>query len=173
MKTQAMDKAKTAVGDSLYPFKSTLGQGYPTDRQFEVVHNIQGVGVGVKARVAFDSRVCIAKISGYALSERRLHTLQLSSRIHLYDCWFSGLLSHSCKPNVFLDLHYLEVWTLHEIQADTLLTVDYAMTEDVLFRQFACQCGELNCRGWITGRDEPLNAEGQAFMAQWCDRKRS
>jgi hypothetical protein len=138
-----------------------------------VVHNIQGVGVGVKARVAFDSRVCIAKISGYALSERRLHTLQLSSRIHLYDCWFSGLLSHSCKPNVFLDLHYLEVWTLHEIQADTLLTVDYAMTEDVLFRQFACQCGELNCRGWITGRDEPLNAEGQAFMAQWCDRKRS
>ncbi|BDB17494.1 hypothetical protein cym2001_08590 [Pseudomonas sp. CYM-20-01] len=173
MKTQAMDKAKTAASDCLYPFKSKLGKGYPTRKQFEVVHNIAGVGVGIKASMAFDSRVCIAKISGYALSERCLHTLQLSSRIHLYDCWFSGLLSHSCKPNVFLDLHYLEVWTLHEIMAGTLLTMDYASTEDVLFQQFACQCGELNCRGWITGRDEPLNAEGQAFMAQWRDRKRS
>lgn len=173
MKTQAMDQAKTAVSECLYPFKSKLGKGYPSSEHFEVVQSSDGVGPGIKARRAFDSRVCIAKISGYALSERRLHTLQLSSRIHLYDCWFSGLFSHSCTPNVFLDLHYLEVWTLQEIPAGTLLTMDYASTEDVLFRQFACRCGELNCRGWITGRDEPLNAEGQAFMAQWRDRKRS
>jgi len=58
------------------------------------------------------------------------------------------------------------------IAAGAWLTLDYASTEDVLFRQFACQCGELNCRGWITGSQEPLNAEGQAFMAQWRMRKR-
>ncbi|WP_460131675.1 SET domain-containing protein [Pseudomonas sp. S1_E04] len=172
MKTQAMDKAKTAVGGCLYPFISQLGKGYPSTTHFEVVQATQGMGNGIKARIAFDSRTCIAKVSGYALSERRLHTLQLSSRIHLYDCWFCGLLLHSCKPNVFLDLHYLEAWTLREISAGELLTMDYASTEEVLFRQFACQCGELNCRGWITGNQEPLNAEGQAFMAQWRDRKR-
>ncbi|MBC3239331.1 SET domain-containing protein-lysine N-methyltransferase [Pseudomonas lurida] len=173
MKTQAMDKAKTAVSECLYPFKSKLGQGgYPSSEQFEVVRDTSGMGARIKTRVAFDSRICIARISGYALSERRLHTLQLSPRIHLYDCWFSGLFSHSCEPNVFLDLHYLEVWALHEIRAGTLLTMDVATTEDVLSRQFACQCGELSCRGWITGHDEPLNAEGQAFMAQWRERKR-
>jgi hypothetical protein len=172
MKTQAMDKAKNVVSDCLYPFMPQLGQGYPSSAQFEVVQHGDGMGVAIKARVAFDSRVCIAKISGYALSEQRQHTLQLSSRIHLYDRWFSGLFSHSCKPKVFLDTHYLEVWTLHEIFAGDLLTMDYASTEDVLFRQFACQCGELNCRGWITGRNEPLSAEGQAFMAQWRERKR-
>ena len=172
MKTQAKDKAETAVSDCLYPFKPTLGKGYPSSEKFEVVLNIEGVGVGIRARTAFDSRVCIAKVSGYALSERRLHTLQLSSRTHLYDCWFSGLFSHSCKPNVFLDLHYLEVWALRDIRPGELLSMDYAMTEDVLFRQFACQCGELNCRGWITGHDELLNAEGQAFMTRWRDRKR-
>ncbi|MGY2375294.1 SET domain-containing protein-lysine N-methyltransferase [Pseudomonas sp. SDO524_S393] len=172
MKTQAMDKAKTAVSDWLYPFTPQPEKGYPSTTHFEVIAALDGTGAGIKARVAFDSRVCIAKISGYAVSERRRHTLQLSSRIHLYDAWFCGLLSHSCTPNVFLDLQYLEVWTLHEIRAGSLLTIDYAHSEDSLWRQFACDCGELNCRGWITGRDEPLNAEGQAFMAQWRDRKR-
>ncbi|MCK6186118.1 MULTISPECIES: SET domain-containing protein-lysine N-methyltransferase [unclassified Pseudomonas] len=170
MKTQAMDKAKNAVSECLYPFQ--LGSGYPTTQQFALVQTPDGKGAGIQARVAFDSRVRIAKVSGYALSERRLHTLQLSSRIHLYDCWFSGMFLHSCTPNVFLDLHYLEVWTLREICVGDLLTMDYANTEDVLFRQFACQCGELNCRGWITGSQEPLNAEGQAFIAQWRLRKR-
>jgi len=32
--------------------------------------------------------------------------------------------------------------------------MDYAETEDVLFRQFACCCGSEKCRVWITGRKE-------------------
>lgn len=112
-----------------------------------MVQDATGPGASIKACVAFDSRTRIARVSGYALSERRLHTLQLSSRIHLYDPWFSGLLSHSCNPNVFFDATYLEVWTVQAIAAGDLLTTDYANTEDTLFRQFACQCGELNCRG--------------------------
>ncbi len=169
MKTQAMDKAKTAVSECLYPFKSQLGTGYPTSRQFEVVHGEKSTGAGIKARVAFDGRVCIAKISGYALSERRRYTLQLSSRIHLYDSWFSGRLSHSCQPNVFLDLQYLELWTLHRIAAGDWLTVDHASVEEQLFRQFECTCGAPNCRRWITGSNEHLNAEGLAFMAKGCN----
>jgi hypothetical protein len=32
--------------------------------------------------------------------------------------------------------------------------MDYAETEDVLFKQFPCSCAAPNCRGWITGRRE-------------------
>lgn len=125
MKTQAMDKAKTVTPACLYPFKSlTVEQGYPSTRHFQVSDN------GVKARVPFDSRVRIARVSGWAVGERRLHTLQLSSRIHLYDCWFCGLLKHSCNPNVFFDSTYLELWTLRPIAPGDPLTMDYASTEE-------------------------------------------
>lgn len=173
MKTQAMDKARTAASECLYPFKTLrIEQGYPSSEQFKVVRTANDAGGGIRARTALDGRTRIAIVSGYAVGERRLHTLQLSPRIHLYDCWFCGLLQHSCNPNVFFDTTYLELWTVQPIAAGAWLTLDYASTEDVLFRQFACQCGELNCRGWITGSQEPLNAEGQAFMAQWRMRKR-
>lgn len=173
MKTQAMDKAETVASDCLYPFKTLLVEhGYPSAKHFQAVQNANGTGAGIKARIAFDGRVRIAKVSGYAVSEPRLHTLQLSPRIHLHDCWFCGLLLHSCNPNVFFDTTYLELWTVQAVPAGALLTMDYASTEHALFRQFACQCGELNCRGWITGSQEPLNAEGQAFMSRWRERKR-
>ena len=172
MKTRAMDKAKAAVIDCLYPFKTLrVDQGYPSTEQFQIVHDAEGIA-GIIARVGFDSRVRIARVSGYAVSEQRPHTLQLSPRIHLYDAWFCGLLQHSCSPNVFLDATYLELWSVQPIPAGTALTVDYATTEDALSRQFACHCGELNCLGWITGSKEPLNAEGQAFMAWWREHKR-
>lgn len=171
MKAQAMDKAP-AASDCLYPFAALLCEhGYPSTRQFQVVRTRNGRGMGIKTRVAFDSRIRIAKISGHALGERRLHTLQVSARIHLYDPWFSGLLLHSCNPNVFLDISELELWSVQAIPARTLLTMDYASTEDVLFQQFPCPCGAGNCRGWITGTKEPLNAEGQLFMEQWRKRK--
>ena len=168
MNAQAKDKAKKATSNYLYPFKLLLGEGYPSTEHFEVMQMANGMQTGIRTRVAFDSRVCIAKISGYALSERRVHTLRLSPRIHLYDCWFTGLVMHSCNPNVFLDLHYLEAWTVRDIKAGEQLTMDYATTEDVLFRQFACQCGERNCRGWITGSEEAPNVEG----SQWYERNR-
>ena len=173
MKTQAMDKAKSAVSECLYPFKMLLAeQGYPSSEHFQMIPGTADMAAGGQARKDFDTRVRIAKVSGYAVSERRAHTLQLSTRIHLYDCWFCGLLRHSCNPNVFLDTTYLELWSVQPIAAGTALTLDYASTEDELFRQFACQCGELNCRGWITGSKEPLNAEGQTFMTLWRERKR-
>jgi hypothetical protein len=37
--------------------------------------------------------------------------------------------------------------------------MDYAETEDTLFKQFPCSCGSSNCRGWITGRKEMVNGE--------------
>ena len=173
MKTHAMDKAIHTATDYLYPFaKQLVGHQYPSTPQFHVVRAEDGTATGIKTGVSFDCRLCIARVSGYAIGESRRHSLQLSSRIHLYDPWFSGLLAHSCKPNVYVDMAYLELWSIVSLPPGTVLTRDYASTEEVLVRQFACHCGELNCRGWITGAKEPLNAEGQAFMAQWRERKR-
>lgn len=168
MKTQAMDKAVPRANPCLYNFADLLTrQNYPSSQQFEVIYTEDGRGAGIKTKVAFESRTRLCKISGHALVERRLHTLQISPRIHLYDPWFTGLLLHSCDPNVFLDMGYLELWSVQAIAAKTLLTMDYSTTEDVLFQQFACQCGAGNCRGWITGSQEHLNPEGEQFMHIW------
>ena len=167
MKTQAKDKAAGADNDCLYPFATTLAEcGYPSIRQFEVVRDQNGATVGIKSRVAFDSRTLIARVFGYALSERRQHTFQISARIRLYDPWVCGQLQHACDPNVYFDTSYLELWSVTPIAADTWLTIDYATTGDVLPRQFACECASPHCRGWIKGPEEQLSPEGKLFLAQ-------
>ncbi|WP_339533170.1 SET domain-containing protein-lysine N-methyltransferase [Pseudomonas mucidolens] len=172
MNTQRTEPPSTA-SDCLYPFETLqTAQGYPSERHFQVMRTRNGRSTGIKAKVAFDKRMSIAKVSGHVVGERRQHTLQMSSHIYLYDPWFSGLLRHSCDPNVFLDITELELWTTQAIHPGTLLTMDYASTENVLYQQFECHCGADNCRGWITGNKEPLNEEGQRFMEQRRQRKR-
>jgi hypothetical protein len=79
--------------------------------------------------------------------------------VHLYDIHFSGYFLHSCAPNIELDMKNLKVYATRDIMPMEYLLMDYAQTEDVLFRQFPCSCGAENCRGWITGRKELPNAD--------------
>jgi hypothetical protein len=58
-----------------------------------------------------------------------------------------------------------ELVARRDIAAGDLLTVDYAATEDVLYVQFPCRCGALQCRNWITGRADPVNPIGAAYLA--------
>ncbi|MGZ9708161.1 SET domain-containing protein-lysine N-methyltransferase [Pseudomonas sp. GNP013] len=169
MKTRAMDKAIRANSDDdcLYPFTTTLAEyGYPSNRQFEMVYDKAGEIMGVKSRVAFDSRTLIARVFGYALGECRQHTFQISGRIWLYDPWVCGQLHHACHPNTYFDTSYLELWSVMPIAAGTWLTIDHATTGDTLPRQFACTCGAPDCRGWIKGSQEQLSAEGRLFLEQ-------
>jgi hypothetical protein len=92
------------------------------------------------------------------------HTLQITPNLHLYDPHFSGLLLHSCDPLVLLDMNTLEIWALQDIEKGQALTMDYASTEDLLFRQFPCVCGSINCRSWVTGRKEVINDSGQKYL---------
>ncbi len=48
----------------------------------------------------------------------------------------------------------LTVTALQDIEAGSYIYMDYAETEDYLFKQFPCSCGAPNCRRWITGRLE-------------------
>ena len=150
----------------LYDFQPLhLCHGYPTADCFEVVQTTDGRGMGVRTLTSFRRGDMICKISGIVINERRLHTLQITPHSHLYDPYFSGLLLHCCDPNVFLDMSDFELWAIKDIAAGKLLQMDYASTEDILMRQFACRCGAPNCRGWITGSKEEINQEGRRHLA--------
>ena len=73
---------------------------------------------------------------------------------HIYILWDDdpsvwAPQNHSCDPNTGYD--GLNVIALKDIAAGTELTLDYATFLDETMEPFACQCGAVNCRGWIKG----------------------
>jgi len=149
----------------LYPFKGLEGEhNLPTRDKFAKEEVGEGRGLGVRSLTAIPSGDLVACISGIVTHQRGLHTLQINQHAHLLDLDFVGFLTHSCSPNVRVCLSEFKVWALADIGEGDVLTMDYASTEDVLFRQFECCCTSPNCRGWITGRRETLNLAGQDFM---------
>lgn len=138
----------------LYPAEFRLGAGYPTDADCIVHRQDAGKGLGVYARRSFQRGQLICRISGSITHEVMQHSLQISPGMHLYDPFFTGYLLHACDPNCLLDMQRFELWALKDIAPGEAMTMDYASTEDVLFKQFRCLCGSANCRGWITGRRE-------------------
>ncbi|HYC04680.1 MAG TPA: SET domain-containing protein-lysine N-methyltransferase [Azospirillaceae bacterium] len=152
---QSLAPRPSAAGRSLYPDAFMLGEGYPTEEDFVVARQEDGKGLGVYTKRAFPRGYRICLISGVVVHEVMQHTLQISPDSHLYDPYFTGFLLHSCDPNCFLDMARFELWAIKDIAPGEALTMDYASTEDVLFKQFPCLCGAPNCRKWISGRREP------------------
>jgi hypothetical protein len=148
----------------IYPREFCVGDSLPNSELFAIAPVNGVVGKGVRAKVRFPRGTLLARFTGILSGAILQHTLQVSPDLHLHDPYFVGLLSHSCSPNCSLEMARLEVWSLVDIEADSLLTIDYAATEDVLFRQFPCNCGSKECRRWITGRREGPNAEGRAYL---------
>ena len=172
MKSHALHGTLAPTPDGVYPFAELpVRLGFPSRADFEIIDNADGSPAAIAALRDFPriSRICRA--SGHLLPYRCRHTRQLAPGIHVYDPRFCGLLRHSCDPNVFLDMSELWLWALKDIKTGDRLTMDYASTEDKLLRQFACRCGSLDCRNWITGYDEAPNADGQLFLQHW--RRRS
>jgi SET domain-containing protein len=127
---------------------------FPKHSDFAVVYKDALSGRGVISYRSCKQGEIIARMAGYIVHEIRQHTLQITPETHLYDPYFSGFFLHSCSPNISLNMKDLTVTALQAIPANSFLFMDYAETEDVLFRQFPCSCGSPNCRGWITGRKE-------------------
>ncbi len=141
----------------LYPDQFGKDPLFPKHSDFAVVYKDELAGRGVITYRAFKKGEVIARMSGHVVDEIRQHTLQLTQDAHLFDPYFSGFFLHSCSPNISLNMVDLTVTALRDIPANSYLYMDYAETEDVLFKQFPCSCGSSNCRGWITGRREMLN----------------
>ena len=141
----------------MYPSHFGNNALFPRKQDFEVVVKDEMVGLGVISRKAFTKGEVIAALSGEIIHDLRQHSLQIEPDVHLYDIYFSGYFLHSCSPNIELDMKNLLVYAVRDIQPDEYLYMDYAQTEDVLYKQFPCSCGSENCRGWITGRKEQVS----------------
>lgn len=144
--------------------ETTTTAGQP-DASLQVCDTDSEYGLGVRTLVARRKDEVIHHFTGVITPELKQHTLQVSPGLHIAETQIIGFLSHSCEPDCRLDMDRSEVVALRNIRAGDLLTIDYAETEDVLFRQFACHCGAAACRHWITGRLEEPNAEGRAYLA--------
>ncbi len=137
----------------------------PTQPQFVIRNCGDSRENGVFTTQAFERSELIATLSGSLVSHRELHTLQISSDLHLHDPGFVGLFLHSCSPNVSVNMQQLEVHALRDISPGEALSMDYASTEEILYRQFPCLCDAPSCRKWITGSHEPINEEGIRYRA--------
>ncbi|CAA7622094.1 SET domain-containing protein-lysine N-methyltransferase [Magnetospirillum sp. SS-4] len=155
----------------IYPSELSTDDLLPTSSRFAVASVNGAVGKGVRAKIGFERGTLVARFTGILSNRVLQHTLQVSPDTHLHDPYFVGMMTHSCSPNCVLDMHRLEIWSLSDVAPGELLTIDYAVTEDVLFRQFPCHCGSSRCRKWITGRRERINEAGLAYLAGLASRK--
>lgn len=141
---------------NIYPSKYGNNPKFPTTQDFHVVESGEVLGRGVISKKEFQVGEIIAEITGDVISEIKLHTLQITPKEHLYDPYFSGLLLHSCDPNVSVDMLLRTITALKLIKEGDYITMDYTSTEDVLYNEFKCECGSQNCRGWISGKIDAL-----------------
>lgn len=149
---------------SLYPFSIPADTLYPTRDKFEVFEVSAEIGGGVRCLTPIERGAVVARFVGQLVHGVLQHSLQVSKETHIHDPHFVGMLTHSCAPNAMLDMQRLEIIALADIEAGDRLTIDYATTEDRLFRQFPCSCGALNCRGWISGRRERVSDAGRRYL---------
>lgn len=152
----------------IYPAEYNLNpnDGYPLKDDFTVCRRETGKGFGVYSKKDIKRGELVARITGNIVPNISQHTLQITPTTHMYDPYFTGYLLHSCSPNIYLDMTEFEIWALRDIEAGGPLTMDYASTEDILFKQFPCLCDSPDCRIWITGRKEEVNEEGLGYIEQ-------
>lgn len=145
----------------LYPANYGDDPLFPKASDFGVVDKDEASGKGVICYRAFQRGEIIARMNGETINVIRQHTLQIAQDKHLFDPHFSGYFLHACEPNISLDMDKLTVTALQDISANSYLYMDYAETEDYLFKQFPCSCGAPSCRGWIAGKKDmmPIMAE--------------
>lgn len=151
----------------IYPHTLDAKGNYPLKSDFSVNNQEKAKGYGVYTLKDYKRGSLVARFTGEITPEIVQHSLQRTPDSHLYDPYFAGLLLHSCDPNIVLDMQDFTIWAIKDIDAGDALTMDYASTEDYLFRQFKCLCGSENCRHWVTGRREAVNEEGSCWLRQF------
>lgn len=135
--------------DALPPFANE-----PTRERFSIEQLGDTVGEGVVALVPFQPGETIFAFTGFFSNEITQFSLQVQEGLHLHDPYFMGKILHSCDPNASCDMEHRVFIALRPINPGDFITMDYAETEDYLFKSFPCQCGAENCRGIVKGRKE-------------------
>jgi len=139
--------------DALPPFAHE-----PTHDRFDIVRVGDSVGEGVITHVAFEPGDIIFAFTGFFSTEITQFSLQVHEQLHLHDPYFMGKVLHACDPNAYCDMAKRVFIALRHIEPNEFITMDYAQTEDYLFKTFPCACGSANCRGVVTGRKQRMAA---------------
>lgn len=147
----------------MYPETYTYNSHYPKKEDFEIIQDDK-TGFGVITHKSFSRGDLVAAIHGEIIQDIRQHSLQIKPGVHLYDTHFSGYFLHSCAPNVRLDMKRMLVFATRKIKPGDYLLMDYAQTEDVLYRQFPCSCASKRCRGWITGKKQAIDESDPQYQ---------
>ncbi len=148
----------------MYPEHFGNNPLFPSSDDFEVVIKDDQSGMGVITYRSFEKGELVAKMAGKIIHDIRQHSLQIDGKRHLYDVHFSGYFLHSCEPNISLNMKNMTVHAVRDIEAYEFLYMDYAETEEKLFRQFPCSCGSSLCRGWITGYNEAIDEQNPLYQ---------
>ena len=129
----------------------------PSIDHFTLMYLGPKLNLGMVTKKSFAEGEIVAQVCGDLVHEVRQYSIQLSPGYYLDDPYFCGYFLHSCEPNVMFDTTNCRIVALKKIDAYEVLTLDYAATEDVLYKNFECECGTKSCRGFITGRRDNGN----------------
>lgn len=146
--------------------EQTFPEGRSLQSGIELVMADERIGLAIRTTRSHERGSVVEHFKGGVSPHTAQHSLQISPYQHILDLDFVGYLMHGCDPNCVLDMQRLRLLAIKDIVAGSFLTIDYAVTEDELFRQFPCSCGSTNCRGWVTGRSEPVSFEGRKHLAR-------
>jgi hypothetical protein len=133
--------------DTLPPFPNE-----PTTDRFRICRISAAVGEGVITLSRFKPGDTVFSFTGFLTTEITQYSLQIRRGMHLHDPFFMGKVLHSCDPNTSCNMRTRTFTALKPILPGDLITMDYAETEEVLYKPFPCSCGAADCRGFVTGK---------------------
>ena len=138
-------------------------------------------GQGLFARFAIEAGEIVAVNGGYVLPagewtvlERELGAaeIQLSEDLFIAPTQAGereGCMlytNHSCDPNIAIEGQIVFV-AMREIAPGEELTHDWATADDLDYTM-NCQCGSVDCRGTITGKDWMKKELQEKYRGQFC-----
>lgn len=80
------------------------------------------------------------------------YTVQAGDNHHiLLHPQFLQYINHSCSPNVYFDVHTMQLISLQHIMPSDEFTFFYPSTEWDMVEPFHCKCGSVDCLNLIKG----------------------
>jgi hypothetical protein len=140
-----------ASNGRFYPETLPPFENEPTRERFAIVRVGDSVGEGVKTLGSYAEGEVIFAFTGFFSTEITQFTLQVHEGLHLHDPYFMGKVLHCCEPNTAVDMKNRTFTAVRDIEAGEFITMDYASTEEVLYRTFECSGGAEHCRGVVKG----------------------
>ncbi|MEO6189494.1 MAG: SET domain-containing protein-lysine N-methyltransferase [Saprospiraceae bacterium] len=126
------------------------------ESKFELKKATENNAYGLFAYISFEQNEVMFKFNSknFVTSPTYL-TVQLDDNKHFsLDPDFLQYMNHSCDPNVFMDTQELKLIALKPIQKGDELSFFYPSTEWEMDQAFICNCGSVNCQGYISGAND-------------------